>query len=115
MRNGSERVEDFSLPAEPLLDDMVLCGLPGSLCCMAERAKPSVTLYFHLSAYQREGPKRLWLPSPSSTCSTGHEQALQSRTTKPHLICCMAHVTKRTPTHWLHRAGDEDGRTKCKN
>lgn len=76
MGNGSQSVEDFSLPAEPLLDDMVLCGLPGSLCCMAERAKPSVTLYFHLFAYQREGPKRLWLPSPSSTCSTGHEKAL---------------------------------------
>lgn len=64
--NSSQHVEDYGLPTEPLLDGMVLCGLPSSLCWIVETAKPSVTLYFHLSAYQRGEPH----PKGTSTALT---------------------------------------------
>lgn len=69
--NSSQHVEDSGLLPEPLLDGTVLFWLPGSQCCMAETAEPSVTLYFHLSVYQRGGPQTLTLLSQSPFCSTG--------------------------------------------
>lgn len=62
----------------PFLDDMVLCGLPGSLCLYG-REELSHLLHSIFISLPTSGKAQrdFGLPSPSSTCSTGHERASQ--------------------------------------
>lgn len=101
--NSSQHVEDYVQPTESLLDGMVLWCLPSSLCWMAETAKPSVTLYFHLSANQWGEPltERDFNCFHSLICSTG-EVLRQWGTTTPSLIHGTAQVITdpNTSLHW---------------
>lgn len=64
----------MGFPLSPFWMPCFLCGLPSSLCWTVETAKPSVTLYFHQSAYQRgraTAQRDFQLLSQTPICSTG--------------------------------------------
>lgn len=79
----------------PHLDGVVLCGLPSSLCCIAETATPSVTLYFHLCAYQRGGPQ------PKRTSTAPAESHLFNRSSLSLTV-----RNHQTGSHLWHGPGD---------